>query len=193
MSKNGKGGEIDGFIRELQTLAEDSLKVFGSLKPAQLNWKPSAEQWSVGQCFDHLITTNRCFFPSFTRVAAGRHQNSLWQRASPLSGFFARFILGALDPEKGRSIKAPRVFRPTASDVEPGVIVKFTRNLSEACGLMRATETAGVDLRGTIVTSPVSPLVTYSLLDAYRIMVAHGRKHFEQARRVTEVPGFPAA
>ncbi len=191
MSGKQTNVEIDGFVRELQRLGEDSLKVFGGLKPAQLNWKPSAEQWSVGQCFDHLITTNACFFPSFTRVAAGKHKNSLWQRVSPLSGFFARFILGALDPEKGRKIKAPRVFRPAVSDVEPGVIVKFTQNLSEAAGLMRATDAA--DLRGTIVTSPVSPLVTYSLLDAYRIVVAHGRKHFEQARRVTQAEGFPVS
>ena len=56
---------------------------------------------------------------------------------------------------------------------------------------MRATD--GADLRGTIVTSPVSPLVTYSLLDAYRIMVAHGRRHFEQAQRVTEAAGFPSS
>jgi hypothetical protein len=46
-------------------------------------------------------------------------------------------------------------------------------------------------LRRTVVTSPVTAVATYSLLDAYRIVVAHERKHFEQARRVTCVPGFP--
>jgi hypothetical protein len=56
---------------------------------------------------------------------------------------------------------------------------------------MRATE--GADLRGLKVTSPVSPVATYSLLDAYRILVAHERKHFEQARRVMQTEGFPAA
>jgi hypothetical protein len=56
---------------------------------------------------------------------------------------------------------------------------------------MRATR--GADLRRTVVTSPVSPVATYSLLDAYRIVVAHERKHFEQARRVARSAGFPAA
>jgi hypothetical protein len=182
-------GEIDGLVAELQAITEDTMKVFGNLSPAQLNWKPSAEQWSVGQCFDHLIVTNNCFIPDMRKVAAGTYRGSLWGRVSPLSGFFGRFILKALDPEKGRKTKAPRVFEPAKSDVDAGVIVRFVQHQSEVAGLMRAT--GGADLRGLKVTSPVSPVATYSLLDAYRIVVAHERKHFEQARRVTQAVGFP--
>jgi hypothetical protein len=190
MSASQTGGEMDGLVAELEAVGRDASKVFGGLSTAQLNWKPSAEQWSVGQCFDHLIVTNSCFFPDMRKVAAGKYQSSLWGRISPLSGFFARFILKALDPEKGRKTKAPRVFEPATSAVEPDVIVNFVRHQSEVAGLMRATE--GADLRGLKVTSPVSPVATYSLLDAYRILVAHERKHFEQARRVTQSAGFPA-
>ena len=191
MSENRNGGEIDGFVNELEAVGREALEVFGGLSAAQLNWKPSAEQWSVGQCFDHLITTNRSFFPDMERVAAGEHRNGLWASVSPLSGFFGRFIVGALDPEKGRKIKAPRAFLPTSSDVDADVMVKFRQNLSEVAAHMRATE--GVDLRRTVVTSPALALVTYSLFDVYRIFVAHARKHFEQARRVTQTEGFPAS
>jgi hypothetical protein len=184
-------GEIDGFVAELEAVASDAVKVFGGLSAAQLNWKPSAEQWSVGQCFDHLIKTNSTFFPDMRRVAAGTYKSSLWGRVSPLSGFFGRFILKSLDPEKGRKTKAPRVFEPAQSEVAADVIVKFVRHQSEVSQLMRGT--AGANLRGLKVTSPVSPVATYSLLDAYRIVVAHERKHFEQARRVTQFQGFPAA
>ncbi|HEX7314025.1 MAG TPA: DinB family protein [Pyrinomonadaceae bacterium] len=189
MSRNN--GEIDGLVAELQKVASDALKVFGGLSSTQLNWKPSAEQWSVGQCFDHLIVTNRCFFPDMERVAAGKYKSSLWGRISPLSGFFARFILKALDPGKGRKTKAPRVFEPTLSGVPEDVIKQFAAHQGELSAKMRAT--ASADLRGLKVTSPVSAVATYSLLDAYRIVVAHERKHFEQARRVTRAVGFPAA
>jgi hypothetical protein len=37
----------------------------------------------------------------------------------------------------------------------------------------------------------VAHIVTYSLLDAYRIIVVHEQNHFVQTRRVTESPGFP--
>ena len=185
------GGELGALLDELRALTEDARKVFGGLSPAQLNWKPAPERWSVGQCFDHLITTNRTFFADMERVAAGEHRASLWGRVSPLSGFFARLILKSLDPEKGRKSKAPRIFNPSSSDVAPDVIEQFEEHQGELSALMRAT--TGVDLARTIVTSPVSPVATYSLLDAYRIVVAHERKHFEQARRVTQSRGFPAA
>src|SRR5215212_739336 len=183
--------ELGGLLEELTAVAREAREVFGGLSPAQLNWKPSEQQWSVGQCFDHLIVTNRCFFPDMERVAAGQYRSSLWGRVSPFSGFFARFILKALDPEKGRRTKAPRVFEPAQSDVAADVIERFAAHQAELATLMRAT--AGADLRGLKVTSPVSPVATYSLLDAYRIVVAHERKHFEQARRVTRVPGFPGS
>ena len=191
MSVSQTNGEIDGLVAELRAVGEEASKLFGRLSPAQLNWKPSAGQWSVGQCFDHLVVTNSCFFPDMRKVAAGEYKSSLWGRVSPLSGFFGRLILKALDPEKGRKTKAPRVFEPARSDVDAGVIARFVQHQSEVADLMRAT--GGADLRGLQVTSPVSPVATYSLLDAYRIVVAHERKHFEQARRVTQSEGFPAA
>jgi len=189
MSRNN--GEIDGLVVELQAVGEEASKVFGGLSAAQLNWKPSAEQWSVGQCFDHLIVTNRTFFPVMERVAAGTFKSSLWGRVSPFSGYFGRYILGALDPSKGKKIKAPRAFLPASSDVGADVIGRFVENLSEVSARMRATGRA--DLGRTVVTSPAMALVTYSLFDVYRIFVAHARSHFEQARRVTQADGFPAA
>jgi hypothetical protein len=47
---------------------------------------------------------------------------------------------------------------------------------------MRAT--AELPIEKIIITSVVSPFVTYTLLDAYRILVAHERRHLEQAERV---------
>ena len=183
--------EIDGLVAELERVGREAREVFGGLSAAQLNWKPSEQQWSVGQCFDHLIVTNSTFFPVMERVAAGTFESGLWARVSPLSGFFGRYILGALDPSKGKKIKAPRAFLPASSDVDAGVIGRFVENLAEVSARMRATE--GADLGRTVVTSPAMALVTYSLRDVYRIFVAHARGHFEQARRVTEAEGFPSS
>jgi hypothetical protein len=185
------GGELGALFDELRAVTEDARRVFGGLSAAQLNWKPAPDGWSVGQCFDHLMTTNRTFFKDMERIAAGKHKASLWGRVSPLSGFFARLILKSLDPEKGRKTKAPRVFEPASSDVAADVIAQFGAHQRDLAERMRAT--AGADLARTIVTSPVAAVATYSLRDAYRIVVAHERKHFEQARRVTEAEGFPRA
>src|SRR3954463_4671727 len=122
MGTDVKGGELEGLVEELSAVTAEARKVFGRLSAEQLNWKPSQERWSVGQCFDHLIQTNRCFFPDMERIAAGTFKSSAWARVSPLSGLFARMILRALDPVKGRKTKAPRVFLPASSDVSADVI-----------------------------------------------------------------------
>ena len=43
----------------------------------------------------------------------------------------------------------------------------------------------------TNVTSPVSRVITYSLLNAYRIVVVHEHLHLRQARAVAASAGFP--
>ena len=42
------------------------------------------------------------------------------------------------------------------------------------------------------MVSPFVAFITYTVLDGWRVIVAHGRRHLEQARRVTQSPGFPA-
>jgi hypothetical protein len=47
------------------------------------------------------------------------------------------------------------------------------------------------DAARAIMTSPFIKVVTYSVLDGSRLILAHDRRHFEQARRVTQSPAFP--
>ena len=187
MSTNTANGELGGVLEELKAVADEAQKVFGGLTPAQLNWKPSAERWSVGQCFEHLIKTNRGLFPTLETAARGERRSGLWERVSPLSGFFGRLVLRSLASK--RKFPAPSALKPSSSGVDAGVVEQFVGQQGELADLVRANE--GTDLKGTIVTSAISPFVTYSMLDACRITIAHERRHFAQARRVTETEGFP--
>ena len=187
MSANTTNGELGGLLEELKAVADDARRDFGTLSATQINWKPSAEQWSVGQCFEHLIKTNRALFPVLEAAARGDRQSGLWERVSPLSGFFGRLVLRSLASK--RKFPAPSALKPSTSDLDAEVIEQFVGHQGELTGLVRANE--GTDLKGTIVTSAISPFVTYSMLDACRITIAHERRHFAQARRVTETEGFP--
>jgi len=122
-------------------------------------------------------------------VTSAGSPGSCWRCVSPLSGLFGKLLLRALTSE--RKFRAPRRLDPSASEVGAGVVAEFARQQEELAGLMRAS--AGADLRRIIITSPISGFVTYNMLDACRIVVAHNRRHLRQARRVTEVQGFPRA
>jgi len=189
-TKGTAGGEIPALLAELKRIADDARSTFGGLSPQQLNWKPAPEEWGVGQCFEHLVKTNRGFAPALERVARGEHRMTAWQRVSPLSGLFGRMFLKVLAPGSARKFKAPRSIHPSSSEVDAGVISAFAEQQAELAGLV-ARVGAVADLKGTVVASPFAGFVTYTLGDALRIMVMHERRHFEQARRVTEAEGFP--
>src|SRR2546423_369810 len=155
MSDDSSNGELSGLIEELKAVTEDTQKTFGALSAAQLNWKPSAKQWSVGQCFEHLIKTNESGFHVLEQVARGGRRSSLWERASPLSGFFGWITIRSL--VSPRKFPAPRAFKPSTSDTPADIVARFAAHQDKLARMMRATE--GADLK-TIITSPIARFVT---------------------------------
>ena len=191
MSVNAQNAELAGLLEEFAAVAADARRAFGGLTGAQLNWKPSQKEWSVGQCLEHLIKTNEQFLPVLDAVARGGHRSSAWERVSPLSGFFGRVMVTSLRPDSGRKFKAPALFAPSASSVDEKIVERFVEHQRRLAETARAA--GRTDLDRIVVTSPVARLVTYSLLDACRIVAVHERRHLAQAELVMNRPGFPAA
>lgn len=180
--------KLPALISAANDIAAGAKSTFGRLTPAQLNWKPSAERWSVAQCFEHLLTSNKGFFPRIEGVIAGV-KPTFWQRMPVVPGLAGKLLIKSLDPKSTRKIKAPKKFQPAHSDISPSVIDDFVDQQAKIVEKMKSTE--HLDLEKIIITSPVAAAITYSMMDAYRIIVVHERRHFEQARRVTEEASFP--
>jgi hypothetical protein len=181
--------KLPALITEANNIAAETKSTFGRLTLTQLNWKPSAERWSVAQCFEHLVTSNKGFFPRVDGVIAGI-KPTFWQRMPVIPGLAGRLLIKSLDPKSTRKIKAPKKFQPAQSDISASVLDDFVDQQAKIVEKMKATE--HLDLENIIITSPVAAAITYSMMDAYRVIVVHERRHFEQARRVTEEPAFPS-
>jgi hypothetical protein len=89
----------------------------------------------------------------------------------------------------GRYVTPPKA-RPAESQVPPGVIERFSQQQLESARWMTGLDAELAAI--TIMASPFLKVVTYSVLDGCRLMAAHNRRHFEQAHRVMESPGFPS-
>jgi len=178
-------------LAEAEAISKNAQLTFGHLIAEQINWKPNAESWSVGQCFDHLITSTVSYFPQFDQIIEGKKGATLWQSMPFLPGFFGRLLINTLNPDSKRKHKAPQAFQPTSSEVDPQIISKFAANQNDLIAKIKATAKDVRDPEKVIITSPALKIVTYSLIDAYRIIVVHELRHFKQAQRVMESPGFP--
>ena len=180
--------DLPAVIDAANNVANEARSTFGHLTPSQLNWKPSAERWSVAQCFDHLLTSNKGYLPIIDNVLAG-YKQTFWQSMPVLPGLMGKLLVKSMDPASTRKVKAPKRFQPAQSEISASVINDFVAQQKQIVDKMKSTE--HLDLEKIVITSPVAGVVVYSLMDAYRLIVVHEQRHFQQAKRVTEEPGFP--
>ena len=181
--------ELDSLVKAARSIKADAKTLFGKLNVAQLNWKPDAKSWSVGQCLEHLIVTTNQSFPAIEQVTAGDYKQNFWTKLPFLSSFIGAQILKAVAPENKKKVKAPKVFRPMSSSVDAGIVENFVNTQQKLVELMEATK--NLDAAKIVIASPIASFITYSLFDAYKIAVYHERRHFRQAQNVMKLPNFP--
>ena len=181
------------FIQQILTKAKEAgEKVrteFSALSTGQLNWKSSAESWSIAQCLDHLVVTDGLYSASLQRIAEGNYNMRSWERWSPFSGMFGKLLINRTGENPVIKMKAPKVLKPAESNIDDAIVARFHHHHEKMLGYITAATT--VDLDKIKITSPVSKLITYSLRDAITVIVYHKHRHINQAIRVKEMPGFP--
>ena len=183
----------------LQTIAAEAAKnsdaarqLVSSLSEAQLNWKPAPDKWSIAQCLEHLAVTSSKFGPYFTAaLARARKKWPVTSSPSYRPTLIGGWLIKQVVPETGRNLPAPKVFRPSESSNIQASLESFLEQQERFIKFVR--ETDGVDYNKTRLRSPVTPLMRYSLADAFVVTVVHGQRHLAQARRVREMAGFPNA
>jgi DinB superfamily len=173
----------------LEVTARDAHLTFGRLTARQLNWRPDEKRWSVGQCFDHLITANRLIFERADEALDNTRPRTLWQRLPILPRVFGRLLIQSQAPSGTRKFTAPPAARPATSGVPADVVTRFLQQQHESAERIRAIDERSA--AAAIMTSPFVDFITYSVLDGLRLVVAHGHRHIEQARRVAQSSGFP--
>jgi len=167
----------------------EARRLAGELTDEQLNWTSSPEKWSIAQCLDHLAVTGERFDKYYTDVIArGREK---WHVREPVPyrpSFVGGLLLKQVTPEVKRRVPAPKVFRPGQPGMINGALEKFLKQQDVFLGFVRSA--AGLDYNRIRLRSPVTPLMRYSLADAFVVTVLHGQRHLGQARRMRENPGF---
>ncbi|HWN07886.1 MAG TPA: DinB family protein [Pyrinomonadaceae bacterium] len=176
---------------EAEKNSAEAKALLEGLSEAQLSWTPAPGSWSIGQCLDHLTTTSKAFEAYLT--AAIKRGSEKWPVRSPIPyrpSWVGGWLIKQVLPETTRKVPSPKVFQPLHTPAIEKVLEKFLKQQDDFICFVRQAE--GVDYNKTRLRSPVTPLMRYSLADAFVVTVVHGWRHLAQARRVCETPGFPA-
>ena len=162
---------------------------FSSLNYNQLNWKPNPNSWSIGQCIDHLIVTNTQYFSIFEKINNGQYNSSIWERLPLLPNLFGKMILNSVMPETKRKQKTFPVFEPAQSEIPMDVLQHFSTTHDKIINYIK--ESDQLNHQKIVIGSPVAAYITYRLHHVCKIIVNHEERHYNQAKRVMELEGFP--
>jgi hypothetical protein len=183
--------DLPVLIAEATELGAEFERRFGGLSAAQLNWKPNEKEWSIAYCVEHVIIANSGYFAPIGQILAGTKARTFWEQLPLLPGLFGGFLIRTLEPGAKGFVPAPKVFLPSSSNIPADIMARFSAQHRELLALMERCRS--LDTAKIVVTSPAADFVTYSLLDAFRIIVVHLQHHLHQTSKLMALPEFPPA
>jgi len=181
---------INEVIKDIQDISYQVEHDFGKISIEQLNWKPGPYQWSIGQCLDHLMTTNRTYYPVFQNIIKGQYRPSLWQRMPVIPGILGKMIINASRPEYEKKSKTFSIFEPAPEPLTGRVLQDFQSHQSELIDFF--TQLDQIENHARVISSPASRWIIYSLKDCLTLLAVHEKRHLKQALTVRRSVSFPA-
>ncbi len=175
-------------LDELMACDRRAREVAGGLDQAQLNWRPSANAWSVGQCLEHLYIANQVYLPPMSKALDGNPTSPV-QTITP--GWLGRwFIRTYIEPSsQSARARAPGKIAP-AQEIDASVLDRFLRSNDHARALVR--QASAYDVNRIRFVNPFVPLVRFTVGTGLEILWRHECRHLLQAERVRGSAGFPA-
>jgi len=176
------------FLSEAPLLIDNANKQFGELSEMQINWKPSKEKWSIGECINHLVITHKLYNskikelqPSFEDIS-----NRSFKFKHTLNG---RMILKYVDPNSTTRTKTFKVFKPTMRQINTSIVRFFSEEVESMISFVENLH--GVDLTKLKISSPVTKLLRMNVGDALLINLYHDQRHLNQAEKIINETDFP--
>ena len=174
-------------ISELDASDQRARALAKTLTSRQLNWKPGPDEWSIGQCLEHLSSTNEVYVPAMSSALAARPL-AVVSEISP--GWFGRwFIRNYIEPSAGtKRLRTPKKIAP-GSQVEPSVLDRFLSGNHEAREFV--LHAGAYNVNRVRFRNPFIPVLRFTVGTGLEILVRHQRRHLLQAERIRERPEFP--
>ena len=175
----------DRWSKDLDAITNSFKSEFAALTADEINWKPNAQQWSVAQCIHHLILVNESYFPILDQVRNKTYYTPRYGKFGFITKFFGKIVLDAVQPDRRKKMKTFSIWEPAISLVRGDIIVQFEKHQLELKHLITSSE----DLleKRTVISSPANRMIVYKLETAFDIMVAHEKRHLEQAREINQI------
>lgn len=151
------------------------------LNKEQMHFKPSAESWSISQCLEHIIATEKMLFQMAKELS---EQPENVERKTEIQMSDEALITGITD--RTHKFKAPDDLQPAGIYYSPREALKEFKAQRKL--ILHFITSYDGDLRNHITDSPSGPV------DAYQSLIfiaAHTARHTSQIEEVKASKGYP--
>jgi len=174
--------KVAHWIIQLDEVTQSFTNDFGKLTQDELNWKTNANQWSVAQNIHHLITVNESYYPILKSLHAQTYSVPWIGKIEFITRFIGKSILDATQPDRRKRSTTFPIWEPTNSTIEGDILNRFVNHQDELKQAILGSQDF-ID-NHVVISSPANKIIVYKLETAFNIIVAHEKRHLEQAREV---------
>jgi hypothetical protein len=143
--------------------------------------RPTPRDWSAAECIAHLSLSTEQFLPVLQKAIDEAQKKGWKSQKKPAMDVVGRALRWFLEPPIRKRVKTAGRFVPRSARAKAEAFGEFATLQSKLVDAVHAAE--GLDLRKIKVTSPFDRRVKYNLFSAFKIVVAHQRRHLWQAEQ----------
>lgn len=167
--------------RELQDATKRAWDLVHTTDGRLFTVRPSTSSWSVAECIAHLSISTEMFIPVLREALADAKKRKLVSDRPPKMDLLGRILRWFLEPPIRQRVKTTAPFVPRSVRAKSEAFGEFASLQGKLGELIQ--DSRGVDLRKVKISSPFDRRVRYNLYSAFRILVAHQRRHLWQAEQ----------
>jgi hypothetical protein len=182
--------EIDDFRRQFEQISADADALVTPLADEQFTWKPAPNKWSIAECLEHMNATARSYLPAIDEGIADAIRHGAYAEGPFRYNLVGRIFSHLLEPPVRLRLRASEDKQPGPHRPKRETLAGFRAYQVQYVDRLRQAN--GIDLSRSCVRSPIASWIRIPLGSAFASMAAHERRHLWQARKITQMEGFPA-
>lgn len=181
--------QLETFAAQVREQAEEASRLLGAGDELAAIRRPAPDRWSVAEHIAHVSVTDGPYLEQIdAALEAGRRAGRSGEgpfRGRLLGNWFARLME---PPPRPRLKTLGRLEPPEA--LAPGTVLEEFEGRCRAIreSVVRAD---GLDLDRISIRSPYLWLLRMPVFSAYRVLLAHGRRHLWLAREARDAVRAP--
>jgi hypothetical protein len=172
----------------LDTTAKDFLALIDGVTEEQWKWKSSPDRWSVGECAEHVILSERLLYETALQ-ALKNPADPDWASKTGSKAAFLKKVMPNRNPGGAGGAQAPQEIVPTGTLAKDDLIRRFNESRTEIRAFVAALDQPAKE---HIV---VHPFPVFGNLNAYDWLIyvpLHTIRHSRQIIEVQQTAGYPS-